>query len=76
LTAGRASDDTLQAADYTFFHENENSDPSCSESSEAGSGLSPLPFDLVLEYAIRKDLENCLELNGTNQLLVYADVNM
>jgi hypothetical protein len=40
-----------------------------------GDGLSPLLLNFALEYTIRKvqEIQVELKLNGTNQLLAYAD---
>jgi hypothetical protein len=43
-----------------------------------GDALSPLLFNFTLEYGIWKILKNQVRLtvNGTHQLLVYADMNL
>jgi hypothetical protein len=43
-----------------------------------GDDLSPLTFNIALEYAIRKVEGNQVELklNGTHQLLAYTVVNL
>jgi hypothetical protein len=40
-----------------------------------GDALSPLLFNFALEYAIRRvqAKQECLKLNATHQLVVYAD---
>ena len=43
-----------------------------------GDALSPLLFNFVFEYAIRRVQVNqdSFKLNGVHQLLVYADINI
>jgi hypothetical protein len=46
--------------------------------SETRNGLSPLLFNFVLQYALRKLQVNLdgLKLSGRHQLMIYVDVNI
>jgi hypothetical protein len=45
---------------------------------EEGDALSPLLFNLALEYPVRKNLEHLegIELNGTHTFLVYITMSI
>ena len=50
----------------------------CIKSGMKQDALSPLFFNFALEYAIKRVQVNQddLKLNGTHQLLLYADINI